>query len=290
VSALQAEREIQLYVLLGALVPAAASALVLAGAHVLARRGSERASAAGPAVAIGVGFAAGTVALQGWPPFSLALSIRQWLFHLALALALAGLLEARAGRASLVVRVALAVLAPLVLLEFQRELHWERPEGVAWTAGLAALLLASWQALAARERTRAHAASALGLALAEALAAAAYLLSGSQMLAQLAGALALCTGAAALAGLAGRTAGLGSAGAGAFLLLHHALTWCGRFVSDLSWTGFALLALVPLATLLPVRRTRGGAALLVLAPVLVAAAAAWIELCDPPATHGAYGR
>src|SRR5262245_28408532 len=96
-SALQAEREILLNALLGAAAPAGTALVVLAACRALARAREAPLRRAAPALALGLGFAAGYVTIQGWPPFAWELTIRQWLFYWALALGAFGVYEARAG-------------------------------------------------------------------------------------------------------------------------------------------------------------------------------------------------
>lgn len=265
--------------------PAGTCAAVLALARTVARPGTPLREAA-PGLALGLGFAAGYAAIQGLPPLSFELTIRQWLFYTGLALALFGLYEARAGAARPLARGLVSALLPILLLEFQRTRHWSRVEGWTWCAGLAALLFASWQLASAREEREPRAMRTLALAFAGAFAALAHVLSGSVQIAQLGGALAVCLGLCGLFGLARGGPGLG-AGVGTYLALHHGILWCSKFISELDWTSFALLALVPLAAFLPRPRARPAAALTALAPVLLAAAAALVEWMAQPEV-GAY--
>jgi hypothetical protein len=277
----QGERELVWQALLGMLWPAATCAAVLALARLRTRPGTPLRAAA-PGLALGLGFATGYAAIQGLPPLSFELTIRQWLFYAALALALFGLYEARAGAPKPLARGLVAALLPLLLLEFQRERHWTKLEAWLWSAGLAALVFVSWQLASAREGREPSAMRMLVLAFAGAFAALAYVLSGSVQLAQLGGALAVCLGLCALFALTRGGPGLGT-GAGTYLVLHHGILWCSKFISELSWTSFALLALVPLAAFLPRPRSRPAAGLAALAPVLLAAAAALVERLDQPA-------
>lgn len=268
---------------LGVLWTAGTSAAVLALARLRARPGTPLRAAA-PGLAIGLGFAAGYATIQGPPPLSFELTIRQWLFYAGLALALFGLYEAHAGRPKVLARALLAALLPLLLLEFQREHHWGRTEGMLWSAALAGLVFASWQCAGAREERDPRGSRTLALAFALALAAGAYGLSGSLLIAELGGALAVSVGLCALfellRGQARTAAGLGSASVGVLLALHHGLLWCARFLSELSWTSFGLLALVPLVAWLPRSRTRLSGALVGLAPVLLAGLALVLEARD----------
>jgi hypothetical protein len=133
------------------------------------------------------------------------------------------------------VRAFVAVLLPVLVLQFQRALHWGRVEGILWTGGLAALLYVAWNLLAAQEeREGSGAATTLGLAFAAALAAASYGLGGGAVFAQHAGALALGTGLCALLGLWRRAPGLGAGGVAPFMLLHYGHLWIARWLNDLS--------------------------------------------------------
>jgi len=275
--------------LTAALGAAGSAALVLALA---ARPWLGRATRAwGAPLALAAGGAVGFWLTRGRPSFPPSPAVH-WLFYAALAGGGLGVLEAVGPRRVRLLRALLAVLLPVLVLEFQRARHWQRAEGLLWTAGLALLVFAAWSGLAAQEeRGDGGGATALGLALASALSAGSYGLGGGAVLAQQAGALALAVGLCALLGLWRRAPGLGPGGIAPFALLHYGQLWIARWVNELSTASFALLSLVPLAALapglVPARRPRLRAALGLCAPVLLAAAALAVELAA--ADTSAYG-
>jgi hypothetical protein len=268
---------------------AAASALLVLALAARPWRGrAETTRAWGPPVALAAGTASGFLMTRGAPAFPPA-QAAHWLFYAALASGALGALEALRGRRVLLARALFAVLLPLWMLEFQRTRYWTRAEGILWTAGLAMLLVVAWNALAALEE-RARGATALGLALATALAAASYGLSGGAIFAQLTGALALALGICALLGLWRRAPGLGRGGVAPYVSLHYAMLWYARWVNELSTPGFALLALVPLAALaarlVPRERYRLRASAALLAPALLAGGALAVEIASIPPPYG----
>lgn len=281
----QAQQSLILNALLGLLWPAGTTLAVLAAGRGLAP--GRPARAALPGLALGLGFAAGYVAIQGFPPFRWDLTIRQWLAYLALGFALFGWYEARAGGPRVLARALVSVLLPVLLLEFQRERHWGRMEGILWSAGLAAFVFASWHGLARLERRAPDAWRSLALAIATALAATAYGLSGSAQIGQLGAALAASAGLCALAGLRAGRAGLDASGTGVFVALYQGILWCAKFISELSWPSFVLLGLAPLLVLLPRPRTRSLALLVTFSPLLLAGLALGLELLDQPEPYGA---
>lgn len=270
---------------------AGAAASALAVLVLAARPWRGRAAAThplGPPLALASAAASGYWLTRGAPGFPPA-QAAHWLFYAALAGGAVGALEALRGRRVLVLRALSSVLLPLWMLEFQRTRYWTRAEGILWTAGLAALLFTAWNALAAREE-RGGGATALGLALATALAAGSYGLAGGAIFAQLTGALALALGLCALLGLWRRAPGLGPGGIAPYVLLHNGMLWYARWVNELSPAGFVLLSLVPLAALpaalVPAPRPRLRAGLGFLAPVLLAGAALAVELASVPPPYG----
>lgn len=279
-SASQAGSAVLVTALTGALAPVGVAALLLA-ASARPWRGRDAAAApAGPPLALGLGFLAGFLATHGMPRFAGA-SLRDELAWSAVALALLCAARATRGGLPLVVQALASALLPWLLLDFQRERYWGRMEGVLWSTGLALLVFLSWTLLAAHEERRARPTSVVGWTAATALAAGAYGLSGSVQIAQLAGALAASLGVCAALALWRRAPGLGRAGSGPFVVLYLGLTWCARFISELSLPGFVLLSLAPLAVLLsgalPRTRPRLAATLELALPALLALAAVLLE-------------
>lgn len=265
--------------LIGVLAPVGAAGLVLT---LLARPWRGRAYASspvGPPLALALAFLAGFVVTHGWPRLAGA-SLRDELAWAGLVVGLLAAVRARHGSLPLLVLALLAALLPWILLDFQRR-HWTRGEGILWSAGLGlcVFLSATWLAEEERRAQRAHA--AVGWTLATALAAVAYGLSGSVQVAQLAGGLAAGLGVCTALALWRRTAGLGPAGVAPFVVLYLGLTWCGRFISELSLPGFVLLTLAPLAVLaarlVPGARPRLAQLVTVLGPPLLALLAVWLE-------------
>ncbi len=273
---------------------AASAAVVLAVAARPWRGRSHAARPWGPPLALALGTAVGFWMTRGRPSFPPAQAVH-WLFYAALAGGACGAYEGASGRRPYLfsrgigraMRSLFSALLPLVLLGFQRERYWGRTEGVLWTAGLALLLFLAWNALAALEtRASVGGATALGLALATALAAGSYGLAGGALFAQLAGALALALGLCALSGLWLRVPGLGAGGVAPYALLHYGLIWTARWLYELSTPAFVLLSLVPLASLgsalVPSPRARARVALALLGPTLLAAAALLVEVLAAP--------
>lgn len=280
-------------VLLGALVAevgaSASAGLVLALAARPWRGRGEPTPAWSAPLALAAGAAAGFWLTRGRPSFPPTQAVH-WLFYAALAGGACGAFEAARGK-SVALRGLLAALLPVLVLAFQRERYWARVEGVLWTAGLAALLFVTWNVLAAAEG-HGGGTRALGLACATALAAGSYALAGGALFAQFTGALALAMGLCALLGLWRRAPGLGPGGIAPYVLLHHGMLWCARWVNELSLPAFVLLALAPLAVLAarlaPSSRPRLAAALAFLGPMLLSAAALGWEFASQPAADAYY--
>jgi hypothetical protein len=228
---------------------------------------------------------------RSWSKVGSGAGLRDKLVLAGMLVALASARQARRAEVLLAFQVLWAVLLPWFLLDFQRERHWARAEGIWWSAGLGLLVFLSWHLAGEHEARRSSPAPVWGWALASALAAGAYQLSGSSQIAQLTGGLALALGCCALLASWRRSGGLGLSGVGPFVVLHLGLTWCGRFISELSLPGFVLLSLVPLSALAgrlaPAGRLRLAAALEVLAPTSLALAALLVErLRAVPSPYG----
>jgi hypothetical protein len=277
--------------LLGLAAPVGAAALVLAVSARPWRGRAGESRAFGPPLALGLAFLAAFVATHGWPRIGGAATLRDKLVCLGLVVAL---VQARPVRRSSVLvgfQALTATVMPWFLLEFQRERHWDRAEGVLWSAGLGLFVFLAWILAGEHESRRSSPAPVWGWALATLLAAGTYQVSGSSQVAQLGGGLALALGCCALLALWRRSAGLGLAGVGPFVVLYVGLTWCGRFISELSLVGFVLLSLAPLGVLaarfVPPARPRLAAALEVLVPTGLALAALLFERAQAaPAPYG----
>jgi len=276
VSAAEAGSAVLVTALTGVVAPVGVAALVLAASARPWRGRDAPAAPAGPPLALGLGFLAGFLATHGTPRWTGA-TLRDELVWVGLGLAAIAAVHARRGALPLVVQGLLSAFLPWFLLDFQRARHWERAEGVLWSAALALLVLLSWALLGAHEERRARPSTMIGWTAMSGLAAGAYGLSGSVQIAQLAGALTAALGTCAALALWRRAAGLGAPGVAPFVVLYLGLTWCGHFISELSSMGFVLLALAPLGVLVsravPIRFPRLAAVLELVLPPLVALAA-----------------
>jgi hypothetical protein len=244
----------------------------------------------GAPLALTAAFATGYLLILGAPGFP-PTSARGWLFLAAAGTGLLGLAMALSARPLRVLGAIASALLPWFLLGFQREHHWSRGEGIAWTVGLALWAFAGLETVRASERRSRNAAGTFGLAVGLALAAGAYGIAGSASFAQLGGILALAVGGCAVLGAWHRVSGLGPAAAPALAHLHLGLVWCCRYLAELHTTSFVLLSLVPLAALpagLPDSRPRLRAVLAVVIPLALGAAALWIEVAGapPPSRYG----
>jgi hypothetical protein len=262
-------------------------ALALAAAAALAARwltrhrlgASDSRSWGGP-LAVGIGFVAGFWALLGWPDFP-PLDANDWLVFLALPLALLGTLDAFA-RLPLQVRLASStatVVGVLLLVSWPVIKDFESgwPEGTSAVAVTCALTIA-WIFSLDELASRRSAAGVGALLLATLVPAAAVLvLSGSQRLAQTAGAL-----AAAVAGWALAQRALGAAGiaAGVPLIvgaLHGGVLLSGTLYAGLSLANLALLLAAVHAAWLaqPWVRRQGGILPALVQAALVGAVSCW---------------
>lgn len=275
----QADRSILENAFLGLLVPSGTAALILVLTTRLGRERSTR--TLGSPLALGLSFAAGYAVTQGWPPLPPEIGIKQWLFYAGLFGGLYGAYEALSERRSLVTRMVIAVAAPLLFLQFMREHHWTTVASVLWTAGLAAALFLTWQALETLAERRGGFPLPLALGITSALAGEALHFSGSTTLGQLAGALATALVACAVLGFLRPDSRLAPGGLAPFVLLHSGLVWGGRFASELTFPGFALLTVAPLLAwtgeLVPPARSRWRLALTLLLPALAASVAVLLE-------------
>lgn len=285
----QAGSAVLVTALTGALAPVGVAALVLAASARPWRGRDCSAAPAGPPLALGLGFVAGFVATHGMPRLAGA-GLRDELAWSALALGLCAALLARRGALPRVVQALVSALLPWFLLDFQRERHWERVEGVLWSTALALVLFLAWTLLGEHEARRARPGPTLAWCAMGALAAGAYGLSGSVQIAQLGGALAAALGTCAVLALWRRAAGLGAAGLAPFVVLHFGLTWCARYLSELSLPGFMLLLLAPFGVLAArlVPRPRLATALELFVAPLLALAALLVERAASAASAAPY--
>jgi len=257
-SLVQADRSILVHALLGALVPGAASTVILAAARPWSGRAAESAPARGwtMPLALGLAFPAGYLAINGWPPLPPKLGITQWLFYLGLIGGRWGAYEARRARSVRPAWLGASIAMPIVLLGFVREHQWSAVETGVWTSGLALALFLSWNVLTALESRVRLGPLLLGWTAVEALAAGAYQFSHSSVLAQLAGALVAALLPCAVLGFWRPAQGLPTGVVAPFLLLHSGLAWAAHFASYLGLTGFVLISLAPLAALLSLCSSR----------------------------------
>ena len=240
----------------------------------------------GGALAVGVAFAVGFVATQGWPPLPPDLGIKHWLFYAALGTALIGAYEALADRSSCVTRGIVSFAAPFLMLARVRRAQWNGFEATLWLAFLTLSLIGLWTALDSLARKRRGATLPMAWCLCGLLAAGALQLSGSFSLAQLAASLASALVPCAVLGL-WRPSILWAPGAIApFCLTYLGLVWGGHFSAELSFPSFLLLAVAPLLpALAELPRTssrRSRAALAVLFAALPALVAVLIEYVTAP--------
>jgi len=285
---LQADRSILVNALGGVLAPAGVAALVLAlAARPWRGRAGEGAAGWGAPLALGLAFAAGYIATQGWPDFPPGALVKQWLFYVGLGGGFFGAYEGLAEQPKRLARGLASAAAPVLLLGFMREHHWTRTESFLWTAGLAGTLFASWSALETLAIRRPGAMLPLALGLSTACSAGVLHYSGSSAsLAPLAGSLVPALCACALLGFLRPGFGLSHGGIAPFVLLYSGLLWAGHFASELGGRGFALLLIAPLLSwfgeLVPGSRPRLRLGLSFAAPVATSLVALLIARAAAP--------
>ncbi len=238
--------------LYGILLPA-----VVAGVAILAARPWRRPEGAagllgasaggfGPALGVGLGFAAGHAGLNGVPAL-VPSDTTHWLPHFALAAAALGALEVLVKPPLAVripVRLAAAAGALYLLLKPTIQYTWtDTGTIVGWLAGLSILTVVLWTAVevaAIGLPGRAFAAAALGIASAVAVGLAA---TGSLKLGQAGGALASTFGAALVLSFFRPAIDLRGAAAPLAIVL-AGLIASGHFFSETpSWLALGLAAL-----------------------------------------------
>jgi hypothetical protein len=254
-------------VLAGVLFPALLSGVVLAvGWRVWQRETTVSGSWTG-AAAITVAFLAAFAVIEGTPVGVLPGGERtpsglDWLFWIALGLGVLFTFEERWSRRSVHL---LRGLAGVILIEgvlrntFARS--WEGVTGVAWLAGLLAILLVSWWGAEALAHRRRGISSPLSLWATAATLAAVAGLSGSAKLAQLAGAVAAALGAAVVIGWWRPRFSFAGGAVSMTLLLLFGLALNAHFYSYTTGTDALLLAagpLMPMCMVLPgLKRLQG---------------------------------
>ncbi|REK09946.1 MAG: hypothetical protein DWQ37_17755 [Planctomycetota bacterium] len=268
--------------------------LLLAGWRGTRRRWSARESRswAGP-LAVAAGFAAGYLALLGWPGFP-PLDAVDWPLFLALPLAPLGLLDAR-WRLDLPVRVLLllaAVATAIVLIAWPLLSAEGASEGIGWRVVVATLVsmifLVPLDVMAVRAWAGRYAAIALAAA---APAAAVLMLSGSAKLGFAGGVLAVTQLAAWMAYVIQGRAAFARGCVLVFGTLMASLLWSASLYAEL-WTFDALLlGLAPqMAWLRYAIPLRAGWFARSIAPVLLVLAVAcvpvvrlwWTQPADDP--------
>ena len=230
----------------------------------------------GAPLALGLGYAAGHIALEGSPPLRWALDVKQGLFYLALAGMVFGFLESWRPRTTWPIRAGralLSVAAPLFLLDFMRDpkYHWGPVEALLWNAALALGLFLAWCALEALAERRPGAALPWAWIAVGTLLSGALSLAGSVSLGQLAGALTAPLGTVALLAWWRSDVRLSGGGVAPFALVFAGLTWAGHYSSGLSGASAILLGgalLAPWLVELPGLRTLGPVPRAVLTVVL----------------------
>ncbi len=185
-------------ILRGVLLPALVALGVLALGWTRPRSASGDAVA--PALAVGLGYAAGHAALAGWPPFP-PIEATQWLFVFALAAAALAILPLSTAGGRGLRRALIALGVPLPLAWPLAQHTWSKPETAAWLAGLTLGIFALQTALDALRERPAGRWLPLALVVSASLGGATVLLSGSAWVAQLAGVLAATLAALALAAM-----------------------------------------------------------------------------------------
>lgn len=234
--------------ILAVLLPA-----VIAGVLVLllSRRG-ERASGLGVALGLAFGFAAGQVALVGWPDL-LPVDATYRVFHLALAGAVVGVCEALwKDKAPLLwaLRAALAALVLGFLLRSVMEHTWEGNEDAFWLSGLFVAVLVFTVLLGQLARTTRGIELPLLLVLLISAGSASLVLGHSAFLGQLAGALAATLGAVGVVALLRPSIRLAPGGVPVVTAVFSALVFCGYFFATLPASSAVLLGLAPGAAVL----------------------------------------
>ena len=280
----------------GIVPPALVAAAFLVAAWKPWRRsgpGGGPRTAWGPPLAVGLGYAVGHVAADGWPPLALQVGVKPGLFYVAVAAAFVGLHEA-ARRPVWWSRVLVAVGLPVYLLDFMRQHYWSGREAWLWTLGLGGALFVGWSGLERLARRQPGPALSLCWMLAATLTSVALFLSGTATLAQLAGVLATVLGVAAVIGWRRPELSLAPGGTTSLALVFTGLLWAGHFASELTGPATLLLAVAPFAPALlhlpgiPDLRGWKNLALRMLFVAVPAGLAVALEFADRPPSNPYY--
>jgi len=241
------------------LTPAILSGISLAVAWRLWRRKNPSPRGHwGGAVAFGLAYFSGHVALVGWPEFP-PTSAETWQAWLALSLAVAGVAQRWWGPTMFVsfpvAFLAYAAVTYALLLNFIRN-SWDPTVSALWVAGLAAASTIVFQLTDRIAAKRPGASVPLGLWALCTLAAGTFVVASSAKLGQLSGALAAGCGAAVV--LAWWCSKLSLAGGGVFVFLplYNGLVLQAYFFGypGLGLWSALLLALAPLGLLVGEQR------------------------------------
>jgi len=239
----------------------------------------------GPAVAVGVGFVSGFLALEGWPGLP-PLEVAGWLPWLALGAVAAGLFRRSSAVAGAVLRLALAFGVPLLTLWPLIEHRWSGAAATLWIGGLAGAVFVVGGAVDALAASAPGSRVPLGLGAATTGAAGCIVLAGSARLFQLTVILAATLGTAVAVSLWRRGASHDGGSTVAFALLAGLLVNGFFYLDDLPAVAAILLAASPLGLRVGIRSRRpAGAvasALAVLLPVAVALALTVAAMPDDP--------
>jgi hypothetical protein len=271
-------------ILWGVLLPAVVAGLVL-----LLR--GKRSPAAAVALAIGVGHAAGCVALLGWPPFP-AVKYFDWIFWFALAAAVAAAIPlpswARVtGDGAIATGFSLLLLLPIA------RLHWSFQLAAAAIAGASAAVMALWWSLERLSSTAGGRFGSVALWAAPTGMSIALVQATNARLGQQAGMLAATLGAAAVLAWIGERVRFGRGSLGPCAIVLGGLGLAGMLNGlggghGLSWVSALLIGVAPLAAFgaraLAARRRLGTPAALagIALEALLLAAAVGIEIARAP--------
>lgn len=269
------------------LVPAILAGLcLLISWHAWRRRTLAQEGHWGGAAAVALGYFAGHVLLTSWPPIPPAKAV-DWLAYLALAAGAAGLTQRHWGKhwyAAWPLMLLLGCLFAALLLRSYLEYNWGRREGMLWIIGLGIATAVLWNTLERLATKRTGASLPLSLWLICAAASAAFVLSGSGLLGQLAVTLAAVFGAAVVLAWWAPGLSLASGTLTAFVPIYAGLLIQAYFYSELPIWSAILLYLAPFALWFGERRRiyfmkpwkAALARLLTIgAPLALAAAIAW---------------
>lgn len=202
----------------------------------------------GGAVGIALGFFSANYLLVSWPPFP-PNAPSHWLVYLAIIAALLTLLERRWRLSPEWLwrfRFGMSTLFMLILLRSMIMYTWTDPQALFWLAMIIPTTAVTWKYLDVLARRRKGATVPMTLSLVCAVASGCLALSGSMLLAQLAGALASIFAVAVLLGLWARDFTLSGGGISLFVLLYAGLLWQGCFYAELPVVSGGLLFLAPL--------------------------------------------